>query len=118
MHLWSCWLFYCSAIVQPQVLLKRIPFSIVVSVPVMHDLWVADSLERQAAYMLGCGVSAQIETLTGAGLNQFMLPVWAKIGALLPQECRLRLPSGEHAIYNKATHDVHLQLPKVSLDYK
>ena len=84
----------------------------------MHDLWIADTLDRQAAYMLGCGLSSQIESLTGTGLNQFLLPAWANLRPLLPQECRLRLPSGEHAIYNKATHDVHLQLPKVALDYK
>ena len=86
--------------------------------PELAAEWVADKVQREAAFMLGRGFSAQLEMLTGRGLVQFSVPKWVCVRRLSRHEVRLRLPSGEWVIVDEETGAQTIQLPIGATKYK
>ena len=102
-----------------QVVKKHIPIEHVMESPEMHASWIADRLERQAAYMLGRCLSSQLEMVTGGGINQYKMPKWARVRPLEKKEMRHRLPSGEWVVFDKESERfLFIQLPLQSLEFK
>ena len=107
-----------NAYVKIQVIKKQISIDMVLAETEMAAAFIEDKLQRQAAFMLARGLSSQIKMLTGEGLAQFLLPAWANVRRLLPDEVRVRLQSGEFVVANASTGEMFVQLPIEATTFK
>ena len=96
---------------------KHIPVGLIAENAELHADFAQYKLERQSAFMLGRGLSSQLEMLTGQGLNQFRLPQWLCVRKLEQGEQRLQMESGEWVIVNEETGEIRVQLPLSAIDY-
>ena len=101
-----------------QVVKKGIPTEIVLASDTIQQNWLHDKLQRQAAYMLIHALASQIEMLTGLRLQDFALPEKVIVRRLRADETRVRLASGEFAVYDSKTGAYFIQLPRAYLAHR
>ena len=93
-----------------QVLNKRVPVELIVERPELQEEWTHDRLQRQSAFMPAYGLCSQLEIITGKGISNWKLHVWAVIRVVGPREIRIAAPFCEFVIYNKDTEEMFVQL--------
>ena len=83
------------------------------------DEWVADSVVREASYLMAKTLVAQLEIVTNSAFVVFKLPSWIDLRPLKADEFRVRLPgSMSFSVINKTEKTMRVALPEVALDHR
>ncbi len=90
---------------------KLVPMSTILGSEELSNLWVTDRMTRQASHGQARTLAAQIEDVLGVGIGSFYLPPQVVLRAVKEGEVRLRLPSGEFALYDKAKNTAKIVMP-------